>query len=170
MKSIVLLLLIASASAQSAPPSSVRDPFRRVAQRATLAILRMKFPADMYAETDETERDAAKSLDEVKIEANSPEEDAVFKLLLNYKMSVYMNNVTLLLLDSQLKLDIQFKGLDTEAAYYKANYADRTEIYNRQLACSDAIEDMLRHKLSAELPPCTRVILERKELRTRLSN
>jgi hypothetical protein len=96
MKAFVLLLLIASASAQSAPQSGVRDSFRKVAQRATLTILKMKYPVDMYSEeqNDETQRDAAKSLDEVKIEANSPEEDAVFKLLMKYKFSVYMNNVT----------------------------------------------------------------------------
>lgn len=137
-------------------------------QRAALTILRMKYPTDIDAAEDETKRDVDKALDEVKIEANSPGEEAVFTLLTSYKFSVYLNNVTLISLELHLKKNILTNGPDREAPYFKAYLSDRNEIYNRQVACSDAIEDMLRHKLSTDLPPCVlaRVHPSKEELKT----
>ncbi len=164
MKAITIatLLLTASAGGQPVAHSGVRDPFRRVVQRAALAILRSD------SDTFETTLDARKAIDEVTIEANSSEEESVIRLLSEYQLAIVANNSTISLLDSQVKLEALRNGFDTEAPYYKAYLADRDEIHKREVACSDAIGDMVRHKLNTDLPSCDRAILKTVELKTKI--
>jgi hypothetical protein len=145
--------------------SGVRDAFRKVVQRASLSILR----SATNRNRDETVLDAEKAIDEVKIEANSPEEEAVVSLLVRYQLAVLANNSTRSLMESQLKLDALANGFDTGAPYYKAYLADRDEMRNREVACSDAIGDMVRRKLSRYVPLCDRVQLKRDDLKTKLA-
>jgi hypothetical protein len=170
MKAIAMLLLIASAGAQSMPHTGVRDAYRRVAYRAALAILR----SDPHR--DETLLDADKAIDEVRIESSSPEEDSLIPILVHYQAALLANNETRSLLDSQSQLDMlrarESATMNSvpskEAENLKANLADRDEMRNRELACSNAIGDMLHHKLSTDLPPCTRVVLPIEEMKTKL--
>ena len=106
-----MLLLISSAGAQPVTQSGVRDAFRKVVQRASLSILR----SATNRNRDETVLDAEKAIDEVKIEANSPEEEAVVSLLVRYQLAVLANNSTRSLMESQLKLDALANGFDTGA-------------------------------------------------------
>jgi hypothetical protein len=167
--SMVMLLLAASARPQSAKTGAARDAFRRVAERATLAILRSD------RDKDETSLDAEKAIDEVRIEAESPEEESIIPLLMQFDVAIVSNNSTRSLLRSQFKLDSTAAKTDlgirdAAIANMKSNIPDMEEMRNREVACSDAIVAMLRHKLSIDIPACTHVVMENKELKTKVTD
>jgi hypothetical protein len=59
---------------------------------------------------------------------------------------------------------------DAAIANMKSNIPDMEEMRNREVACSDAIVAMLRHKLSIDIPACTHVVMENKELKTKVTD
>ena len=167
--SIVMLLLAASARPQSAKTGAARDAFRRVAERATLAILRSD------RDKDETSLDAEKAIDEVRIEAETPAEESIIHVLVQFEMAVFSNNSTRKLLKSQFELDTTVAKTDLgirDAALInlKSTIPDMEEMQKREVACSDAIVEMLRHKLSTDIPTCSHVVLEKGELKTKVTD
>jgi hypothetical protein len=155
-------LFIASSVGQPIPDALVRDSFRKVALRATFSISR--------EDTDNAESlsEARKALNEVEIEAASPEEKLVYKLLLGFSSQVRTNGAIRRIIRNQLELDTILRRPDLLAQYDRSK-ADNSKMDEKENGCSGAIEEMLRRKLEAHVPKCDQVSLKDNEITTKLT-